>query len=184
SEIEPTTDSSISTAKKRLPWRVGLPFRGMITATMLTTFEDTLAQVAILDAFIHTSAGLAGSTGTECHAVAVRGGAAGEIQEAGKVKRDLREMGSGVITGAGCGAVLFTIIVLMYQSPVLGMIVSASLMIAMTLAALLGTLVPLAMARVGIDPAVASGPFITTANDIISLLIYFSLANAFMSYLI
>src|SRR5699024_7302028 len=236
SEIEPTTDSSISTAKKRLPWLVGLTFMGMITATMLTTFEDTLAQVAILGAFIPIIGGMAGNTGTQSLAVAVRGIATGEIQEASKVKLALREMGSGVITGAVCGAVLFTIIVLMYQSPVLGMIVSASLMIAMTLATLLGTLVPLAMARVciepsvasglvtivvlmyqspvagvivsaslmlamtlatllgtlvplamarvGIDPAVASGPFITTANDIISLLIYFSLANAFMSYLI
>ncbi|WP_026090208.1 magnesium transporter [Salinicoccus carnicancri] len=184
SEIEPTTDSSVSTAKKRLPWLVGLTFMGMITATMLTTFEDTLAQVAILGAFIPIIGGMAGNTGTQSLAVAVRGIATGEIQEASKVKLALREMGSGVITGVVCGAVLFTIIVLMYQSPVLGMIVSASLMIAMTLATLLGTLVPLAMARVGIDPAVASGPFITTANDIISLLIYFSLANTFMSYLI
>ncbi|WP_411844403.1 magnesium transporter [Salinicoccus sp. HZC-1] len=183
-EIEPTTDSSLSTAKKRLPWLVGLTFMGMITATMLTTFEDTLAQVAILGAFIPIIGGMAGNTGTQSLAVAVRGIATGEIQDASKLKLALREMGSGVITGLVCGLVLFTIIVLMYQSAVLGLIVSFSLVIAMTLATLLGTMVPLAMARVGIDPAVASGPFITTANDIISLLIYFSLANAFMSYLI
>src|SRR5699024_12735535 len=88
-------------------------FMGMITATMLTTFEDTLAQVAILGAFIPIIGGMAGNTGTQSLAVAVRGIATGEIQEASKVKLALREMGSGVITGAVCGAVLFTIIVLM-----------------------------------------------------------------------
>ncbi|SFK81895.1 magnesium transporter [Salinicoccus halodurans] len=184
SEIETASNSSISTAKNRLPWLVGLTFMGMITATMLTTFEETLAQVAILGAFIPIIGGMAGNAGTQSLAVAVRGIATGEIQQASKVKLALREMGSGIITGVICGAILFTIILLMYQSPVLGLIVSTSLMIAMTLATLLGTLVPLLMARVGIDPAVASGPFITTSNDIISLLIYFSLANAFMSYLI
>src|SRR5699024_1678185 len=98
SEIKPTTDSSVSSAKTRLPCRVALTFMGMITATMLTTFEDTLAQVAILGAFIPIIGGMAGNTGTQSLAVAVRGIATGEIQEASKVKLALREMGSGVIT--------------------------------------------------------------------------------------
>ena len=183
-EIEATTDSSLATAKKRLPWLIALTFMGMITATMLTVFEETLAQVAVLGAFIPIIGGMAGNTGTQSLAVAVRGIATGEIKEESKLKLALREMGSGMITGAVCGAILFAIILVMYQSPVLGLIVSGSLMIAMTLATLLGTLVPLAMSRVGVDPAVASGPFITTSNDIISLLIYFSLANTFMTYLL
>ena len=184
SEIEPTSDSSFSTAKKRLPWLIGLTFMGMITATMLTRFEDTLAQVAILGAFIPIIGGMAGNSGTQSLAVAVRGIATGEIKESSKVKLALREMGSGLITGSVCGILLFTIITLLYDSSILGMIVGVSLLIAMTLATLLGTLIPLVMDRLNIDPAVASGPFITTSNDIISLLIYFTLANALMSYLI
>src|SRR5699024_10306627 len=73
SEIEKTTDSSFATAKKRLPWLIGLTFMGMITATMLTTFEDTLAQVAVLGAFIPIIGGLAGTTGTQSLAAAARG---------------------------------------------------------------------------------------------------------------
>lgn len=184
SEIEKTTDSSFATAKKRLPWLIGLTFMGMITATMLTTFEDTLAQVAVLGAFIPIIGGMAGNTGTQSLAVAVRGIATGEIQSSSKVKLALRETGSGFISGIVCGIILFAIISLLYGSPTLGLIVSTSLMIAMTVATLSGTLVPLAMNRLGIDPAVASGPFITTANDIISLLIYFSLANMFMTALL
>ena len=184
SEIEKTTDSSFATAKKRLPWLIGLTFMGMITATMLTTFEDTLAQVAVLGAFIPIIGGMAGNTGTQSLAVAVRGIATGEIQSSSKVKLALREMGSGFISGMVCGLILFIIISLLYGSPVLGLIVSVSLLIAMTVATLSGTLVPLVMDRMGIDPAVASGPFITTGNDIISLLIYFSLANMFMTALL
>ena len=184
SEIEPASDSSFSTAKKRLPWLIGLTFMGMVTAAMLTTFEDTLAQVAVLGAFIPIIGGMAGNSGTQSLAVAVRGIATGEIKDTSKIKLALREMGSGLITGLVCGLIIFGIITLLYDSPILGIIVGVSLLIAMTLATLLGTLVPLLMSRLNIDPAVASGPFITTANDIISLLVYFSLANAFMSYLL
>jgi magnesium transporter len=156
----------------------------MITAAMLTTFEDTLAQVAVLGAFIPIIGGMAGNSGTQSLAVAVRGIATGEIKDTSKIKLALREMGSGLITGLVCGLIIFGIITLLYDSSILGIIVGVSLLIAMTLATLLGTLIPLLMSRLNIDPAVASGPFITTANDIISLLVYFSLANAFMSYLL
>lgn len=184
SDTEHTTDSSLKIAKKRLPWLVGLTFMGMITATMLTTFEDTLEQVAILGAFIPIIGGMAGNTGTQSLAVAVRGISSGEIKQKNKLFLSLREAGSGVITGFICGLILFGIISIFFHEPLVGLIVSISLMVAMIIATLTGTLVPLVMNRFGIDPAVASGPFITTGNDIISLLIYFSLANMFMSALL
>lgn len=185
SESERTTDSSFETAKKRLPWLLGLTFMGMITVMMLTTFEETLEQVAILGAFIPIIGGMAGNTGTQSLAVAVRGISTGEIKDESKFKLALREMGSGVMTGFVCGTTLLLIITLLFQESILlALIISVSLMIAMTIATLTGTLVPLVMDRFGIDPAIASGPFITTGNDVISLLIYFSLANTFMSALL
>lgn len=184
SDTESTSENAFSTAKKRLPWLIGLTFMGMITATMLTNFEDTLQQVAILGAFIPIIGGMAGNTGTQSLAVAVRGISTGEIKETSKFRIAMREMGSGFITGLVCGIILFIIITLIYQQPMLGMIVSVSLLIAMTFATLSGTLVPMAMNKIGIDPAIASGPFITTGNDIISLLVYFSLANMFIHTLL
>lgn len=181
---ENTNENAFSTAKKRLPWLVGLTFMGMITATMLTTFEDTLQQVAVLGAFIPIIGGMAGNTGTQSLAVAVRGISSGEIKDASKTRIAMREMGSGFITGIVCGAILLVIITLMYQEVMLGVIVSVSLIIAMTFATLTGTLVPMFMNKIGIDPAIASGPFITTGNDIISLLVYFSLANMFIHTLL
>src|SRR5690625_3323358 len=184
SETESTSDTSWQTAKKRLPWLVGLTFMGMITAGMLSFFEDTLAQVVLLGAFIPLIAGMAGNTGTQSLAVVVRGIATGEVDASSKVKLVFREVGSGVITGLTCGVLIYLIIVVLYQEPVLGMIVAISLFVAMTVATFIGTLIPMFMNRIGIDPAVASGPFITTGNDIVSLMIYFTLANIFMAALL
>lgn len=184
SDNENTSDTAIETAKKRLPWLIGLTFMGMITAWMLSFFEDTLARVVLLSAFIPVISGMAGNTGTQSLAVAIRGISTGEIKEASKLKLAGRELGSGFITGLVCGIVIFIIILVMYQEPTLGLIVSGSLLISMTVATLIGTIVPLVMNKMRIDPAIASGPFITTGNDIISLLIYFALANVFMSNLL
>lgn len=184
SDNESTSDSALMTAKKRLPWLIGLTFMGMITAWMLSFFEDTLAKVVLLSAFIPVISGMAGNTGTQSLAVAIRGISTGEIKESSKMKLAGRELGSGFLTGLVCGVVIFLIIIVMYQEPILGIIVSGSLLASMTVATIIGTIVPLVMNKAGIDPAIASGPFITTANDIISLLIYFALANVFMASLL
>src|SRR5699024_1557614 len=184
SDTERTRDTAVETAKKRLPWLIGLTFMGMITAAMLSVFEDTLAQVVLLSAFIPLISGMAGNTGTQSLAVAIRGISTGEIKESSKMKLAGREIGSGFLTGLACGIIIFFVILMMYQQPILGLIVCLSLVASMTVATLIGTIVPLLMDKAGIDPAIASGPFITTANDIISLLIYFALANMFMASLL
>src|SRR5699024_10181572 len=83
---EITSDSCVKTAKKRLPWLIGLTFMGMITAWMLSFFEDTLARVVLLSAFIPVISGMAGNTGTQSLAVAIRGISTGEIKESSKLK--------------------------------------------------------------------------------------------------
>ncbi|WP_414054061.1 magnesium transporter [Macrococcus equi] len=183
SDIDSTGDSMFATAKKRLPWLMALTVMGMITASILGQFEDTLSKVALLAAFIPLIGGMAGNSGTQSLAVVVRGISTGEIDEQSKFKLALREAGSGLITGLSCAMMLFIIICVLYRTPVLGLIVCFSLTIAMTVATLAGAMVPLIMHKLKIDPAVASGPFISTTNDIISMLIYFGLATTFMSYL-
>src|SRR5699024_10069257 len=113
-----------------------------------------------------------------------RGISPGEIKEYSKIELAGRELGSGFITGLVCGLVIFLIIILMYLEAVLGTIVTGSQLAALSVATIIGTVIPLLMNKAGIARAIASGPFITTANDIISLLIYFALANVFMSSLL
>ncbi|MDG0843260.1 magnesium transporter [Staphylococcus equorum] len=183
SDVDATNDSIIKTARKRLPWLIILTFLGMITATILGSFEDTLSQVALLAAFIPIISGMSGNSGTQSLAVSVRNISTGEIYEQSKFRVALRETGSGFLSGLICSILLFLIIMILYGQPILAVIVGASLTIAMTVGTLVGSMIPLVMNKLKIDPAVASGPFITTINDIVSMLIYFGLATSFMSYL-
>lgn len=184
SDVDATNDSVTKTAFKRLPWLIILTFLGMITATILGSFEDTLSQVALLAAFIPIISGMSGNSGTQSLAVSVRNISTGEIDEQSKFKVALRETGSGFLSGLVCAGILLIIIIVLYQQPILGLIVASSLTIAMTVGTLVGSMIPLVMNKLNIDPAVASGPFITTINDIVSMLIYFGLATSFMSYLL
>lgn len=183
SDVDSGDKNILSSAKKRLPWLIILSFLGMMTASLIGRFEDTLDQVAILAVFIPLIAGMAGNTGTQALAVAVRRIAIGEDEEENKIMLIVREAGTGVITGAICGTIIMLIVYFWKGDFFLGLLVGFSIFITLIVATLAGALVPLLMHRFKIDPAVASGPFITTINDIISILIYFGLATLFMSYL-
>src|SRR5699024_875079 len=147
-------------------------------------FEEALEQVAVLAIFIPLLAGMAGNTGTQALAVAVRGLSTGDYGKQGKMKLMVREAATGLINGLVCGTLLTTIVYFWQDDFFLGLLVGLSIMATLVIATLAGAFVPILMDRLKIDPAVASGPFITTINDIISILIYFGLATAFMQYLV
>ncbi|MEI2368141.1 MULTISPECIES: magnesium transporter [Niallia] len=172
-----------SAAKKRLPWLVILLFLGMFTASLIGRFEKTLDQVAILAVFIPLIAGMAGNTGTQALAVAVRGIATGNIGKESSWKLIGREAGTGLITGTICGLLVMVVVYIWKGDFFLGMLVGISILGTLIVATIAGAIIPLIMHKFKIDPAVASGPFITTINDIISILIYFGMATMFMSYL-
>jgi magnesium transporter len=172
-----------SAAKKRLPWLIILLFLGMFTASLIGRFEKTLDQVAILAVFIPLIAGMAGNTGTQALAVAVRGIATGNIGKESSWKLIGREAGTGLITGTICGLLVMVVVYIWKGDFFLGMLVGISILGTLIVATIAGAIIPLIMHKFKIDPAVASGPFITTINDIISILIYFGMATMFMSYL-
>ncbi|HET7579640.1 MAG TPA: magnesium transporter [Bacillales bacterium] len=179
-EVNP---NPFTAAKKRLPWLIILLFLGMVTATLIGQFQSTLNQVAILAAFIPVISGTSGNSGTQALAVVVRGIATGDFDDLSRLKLFFQEMGSGLIIGAVCGLILSIIVYLLEGEMFLGVIVGFSLMCSLFVATLAGAFVPLIMHKLKVDPAVASGPFISTISDLISMLIYFSIATAFMSYL-
>ncbi|MDM5454805.1 magnesium transporter [Peribacillus simplex] len=183
-DLDHVDKSPFSAAKKRLPWLIILLFLGLLTASLIGRFEETLSQKAILAVFIPLIGGMAGNTGTQALAVAVRGIATGELEQASKWKLVIREAGTGLITGLTCGTAIVFIVYIWQGDLMLGLLVGISIFITLIVATLAGSLVPLLMHKMKIDPAVASGPFITTINDIISVLIYFGLATLFMGYLL
>lgn len=184
SDLDGVDKSAFTVAKKRLPWLIILLFLGLMTASLIGQFEKTLSQKAILAVFIPLIGGMAGNTGTQALAVVVRGIATGDLEQESKWKLVIREAGAGLIIGATCGVVVTGIVYVWQHSLILGILVGISLFMTLIVATLAGSLVPLVMHKMKIDPAVASGPFISTINDLISIFIYFGLATTFMRYLL
>ena len=183
SDMDTFDKGPLTAAKKRLPWLILLTFLGMLTANLMGMFEATLDQVALLAVFIPLIAGMAGNSGTQALAVAVRGIATGDIEEESKTKLLFREAGTGLITGIVCGVVVVGLVYFWKGELLIGVLVGTAVMSSIFVATLAGSFIPLLIHRMKIDPAVASGPFITTLNDIISILIYLGLATTFLSRL-
>lgn len=183
SDMDNFDKGPFSAAKKRLPWLILLTFLGMFTANLIGMFESTLDQVALLAVFIPLIAGMAGNSGTQALAVAVRGIATGDIEEQSKMKLLFREAGTGLITGLVCGIVVVGLVYFWKSEMLIGMLVGTAVAGSIFVSTLAGSFIPLLIHRLKIDPAVASGPFITTLNDLISILIYLGLATTFLSSL-
>lgn len=170
-------------AVRRLPWLVLLLFIGVASGTIISQFEETLASVVALAFFMPMIAGMTGNTGTQSLAVVVRGLSTGEADAKTVYRLVLREFFVGIILGIVCGLLIALIAFVWQGSVMLGVVVGCSLSITLIIGTLAGTVIPILLYKLKIDPAIASGPLITTLNDILSLLIYFGLATAFLSYL-
>lgn len=175
--------SSFSAAKKRSPWIIMLMFFGLITAGVIGQFEETLEEIVLLAVFIPLIMDSAGNTGTQSLAVMVRSLATGTFEKKGLMHTIKREFGTGIMLGIVCALVLMIIIPFLYGSYLIAFIVGISLFLTLSVATIVGAVVPVAINKLNLDPAIASGPFITTVNDIIGLLIYFSIATSLMQYL-
>ncbi|MDW7674314.1 MAG: magnesium transporter [Bacillota bacterium] len=171
-------------AKKRIPWLALLLLIGIMSGNIIAQFEETLDQVIILAIFIPMIADMAGNTGTQSLAVVVRGLAIGEFVGRDAMRLIRREAGVGLIIGTVNGFLISLLAGIWQQNIWLGFVIGISLWVTLFFATLAGTIVPLIMFKLKIDPAVASGPFITTINDILGLTIYFTVATRFMAHLI
>ena len=164
----------------RLPWLLVLMFGSLLAGNVIEGFLDTLEHVAVLAVFITVMAGGPGNVATQSLAVVVRGLATGEVNPLNILSVIWKEVRVGFLVGAVCGLVLAAIGYAWQGSPLLGLVVGVALAVNMVVATMLGSLFPLVINRIGIDPALASGPFITTVMDVTSMLIYFTLATMFL----
>ncbi|PRO66666.1 magnesium transporter [Alkalicoccus urumqiensis] len=173
----------LTAAWRRLPWLILLLFVGLISGGIISGFEDTLGTVVALAFFMPMIAGMTGNTGTQSLAVVVRGLVSDSLTTSRVIKLIFRELWVGIIIGVTC-ALLISVIAFVWQgSWILGFVVGSSLLITLIIGTLAGTVIPLILYKLNIDPAIASGPLITTINDILSLLIYFGIATAFLAQL-
>jgi magnesium transporter len=170
-------------AARRLPWLILLLFIGVISGRIISSFEDTLKQVVALAFFMPMIAGMTGNTGTQSLAVVVRGLISYDIDKGVITRLIARELGVGITIGITCSVLIAVIAYIWQGSLILGAVVGCSLFFTLIIGTLAGTIIPLILFRLKIDPAVASGPLITTLNDIFSLLTYFGIATMFLKYL-
>lgn len=178
-----TDQSAFTSAKSRAPWIVFLMFAGMLTSGVIGQFEKTLESVVVLAAFMPMLMDSGGNVGTQSLAVSVRGLALGTLDTKKLWHMIRREFATGFLIGAICLVLISILILLFYGNFILGLVVGLSILITLSISAVIGLVFPLILNKLKFDPAIASGPFITTVNDVVGLMIYFSIANMFMQYL-
>jgi magnesium transporter len=179
------TQSVLSSTKIRLPWLFASCLGGIAAFFIIGKFEGSLAKYAYLAAFIPVIMGMGGNIGTQSSTIVVRGLATGRIptDSLGSVvfKELLIGLILGVIYGTLIGFVAQARFYIEVPSGLLAISVGLAVISSMAIAALVGSLVPMLFAKLNIDPAVATGPFVTTSIDIISVYFYFSIATKLLA---
>ena len=174
--------SSWENARMRIPWLFASWVGGILAAFIIGIFDDVLKSTIALAAFIPVIMGMGGNIGTESSTMIVRGLATGRVSIENSVKILFKEIRVGLILGILYGLLLgvFAIFQFIDVSPMIGVVVGLSICISMIIAATIGSLVPLILNRFEIDPAIATGPFVTTAIDILGVAFYFIVAGVFI----
>ncbi len=174
-EVE-ALDSPFTRAAKRLPWLLALLVAEGVAARVIGGFEHTLAAVIALAYFIPVVTDMAGNMGIQSVAVAVRSIATGEVDRRSYRQLILRECLVGACAGAASGMAALGIALTLQGDLLLGVTVGITVAAVMVIAALLGATAPLVLTMMRKDPAVASGPFVTSSLDVVTILVYFTVA--------
>ncbi len=189
SEDEDLTEPLFKSVRKRIPWLSLLLLMGLLVSSVVGLFEDIVAQLTIIMAFQSLILDMSGNVGTQSLAVTIRVLSDENLKAKDKVHLIFKEMkiggtnglilGTAAVLGVGVYIYLFKGMTLASAFAVSGCI-GVSLLLAMIISSLVGTSVPMLFKKMGIDPAVASGPMITTITDLVGIVTYYGLAGIFL----
>ena len=175
--------SSLKSVRFRLPWLMTTLFGMTLCSWIIWTFRFTLQEVVALITFIPVIAAMGGTVGVQSSTIMVRGLATGKVEMSSLWKIFIKEVKIGLMMALVCGLFLGVLSYIWYGHGILGIVLGTAMFMAISFAAAMGTLVPVAFKKIDIDPAVSSGPLVTTFNDITSLSIYLGLATLLLQYL-
>ncbi len=184
--LEEEGETVKDSVKKRMPWLAILLVINLLTSSIIAVFEDVLVAIPVLALFMPLILNMAGNSGTQSLGIIIRLFATNQLVDQKEISKHLlKETITGFLNGLIIGVLLFLVVVglrMMDGSSFatvfpFALVISVSIFVALVVSTLAGATIPLFMKMIKVDPAVASGPFITTVNDIISLIIYFSLAS-------
>lgn len=176
SEEEEISDSSIKISRIRLPWLFVALFGELISAVVLASFQASIEKILIASFFIPVVMAMGGSSGTQAAIVMVRRLAVHDVWFSNSFKKIFKEFMVGFVNGIICGAILIIATHFLFDAELkFSIVLSLSLLIIMIFATVAGASIPLILKKFGADPAVATGPFVTTMNDVFGLSIYLSI---------
>ncbi len=179
SEDVEVNDSIFLQTRARLPWLLIGLLGGVCSAILLTSHGEELGLHPAMAFFIPLITAMGGNVGVQSSAIIVQGLANNSLGIESSFKRLLRELSGAIVNGVICSGLLFGYNYFFSDSFVLTIAVSTALFSVIIFASLLGSIIPLGLNKIGIDPALATGPFVTTMNDIVGLFIYLSVAAVF-----
>ncbi len=176
-------DTIFELSKARLPWLFLGLLGGLGSVFILKDFETIMTQPRVRSLFFYTPliAAMAGNVGVQSSAIIVQG-LANDVVKGSLISRLLKEVGLSLINGFFLAVVLVIFGWIMGQELVLSLTVAGSMIGVIIVAALIGTFVPIILNKRGIDPAIATGPFITTSNDIFGIYLFFYIAQTFLEF--
>jgi magnesium transporter len=170
--------------RKRLPWLAVNLGTAFVAASVVALFEGTIRQVTALAIFMPIVAGMGGNAGTQTLTVIVRALALGELSWESARKALVKEATVGIGNGVALGIVAAAIAWFFKGEPMLGLLLGMAMVVNMFVAATAGTLVPLGLKALKVDPALASAVFITTFTDVAGFASFLGLATVFLRYLV
>ncbi|MEP1768674.1 MAG: magnesium transporter [Sulfitobacter sp.] len=172
------SDRVIMTTKQRLPWLAVNLATAIIASLVISQFEVALSQIVALAVLMPIVASMGGNAGTQSLTVAVRALATKDLTGSNVWRVIRREVLVGTINGAIFAVVMGVVGVIWFGSPALGAVIAVAMVVNMVVAGLAGTGIPIVLERIGVDPALASGAFVTTVTDIVGFFAFLGLAAA------
>ncbi len=178
-----TSDSIWSQTKARLPWLIIALFGGMVSAYMISRYEAEIALFPVTAMFIPVITAMGGNVGIQSSAIVVQGLASNSLGLKHGFQNIMKELGGALVNATICSSIIF-LLTLLFRLETLAMpiTVTLSLFVVIVFASIFGTAFPLLLHRMHIDPALATGPFITLTNDIIGLNIYLITGRIILSW--
>ncbi len=179
---EVAEESPVKISRARLPWLITGLGGGILAAVVINQFEASLQKILALSFFFPVIMAMGGNSGTQAATVAVRGLATGDISLMNMGRRIWIEMRVALLNGIVCGLLLGAIVGVWLSDIALGGTVAFALVMIVLYSGFAGAAVPLLLKKLNVDPALATGPFISTSNDILGLFIYLGLITLFLRH--
>ena len=176
-------DSIFELTKARLPWLILGLFGGLGSVFILESYESIMSTKSLRALFFYTPliAAMAGNVGVQSSAIVVQG-LANDVIKDSLISRLFKEISLTILNGIILGGLIILFGLIIEQPIDMSITISVSMILVIIVAALIGTSVPIILNRLGIDPAIATGPFITTGNDIIGILLFFYIAKIILGF--